>query len=143
MNVVEGVVNINFILRLLGKCLPHGCVFSLVDGKLVVRATVEDEGVGYAQEQLGRICDEVNISPAEETQEVVADGIDTRNNIPLTQLGLSVRALNVLEKWGFANVGDLRKTTAKELRDIKNIGPKIVEEVRQALADLGIVLRSE
>ncbi len=61
--------------------------------------------------------------------------------LPLTKLGLSIRAMKCLESEGIATIGELCNRSAEELQEIRNFGETTLAEVRQKLAARGLRLR--
>ncbi|MEN9205901.1 MAG: DNA-directed RNA polymerase subunit alpha [Thermostichales cyanobacterium BF4_bins_65] len=67
-----------------------------------------------------------------------------KNQIPIEELQLSVRAYNCLKRAQINTVADLLVYTEEDLLEIKNFGQKSAEEVVQALKDrLGLTLPKE
>jgi len=60
----------------------------------------------------------------------------------IDKLGLSVRAYNALARANIKCLGDIRNLNIDELRGIKNMGNKTVQEVLNMLNEYGIELRS-
>lgn len=64
-----------------------------------------------------------------------------KNQIPIEELQLSVRAYNCLKRAQINTVADLLLYTEEDLLEIKNFGQKSAEEVVQALkARFGLTL---
>ncbi len=61
---------------------------------------------------------------------------------PLDILNLGARSYNSLEKAGVQYVGELLLMDKKELKSIKNLGKKSVDEIEEKLADLGVDVSS-
>ncbi len=59
--------------------------------------------------------------------------------MPIEQLGLSVRTFNCLKRAGITKVGELVEKSEEELLTIRNFGEKALSEVREQLMALGIV----
>ncbi len=64
-------------------------------------------------------------------------------NIPIEQLNLSVRTFNCLKRAGITKVGELLEKTDKELLEIKNLGQKALQELRQQLKVMGFAPEEE
>lgn len=60
----------------------------------------------------------------------------------IDKLGLSVRAYNALDRANIKCLGDIRNLNIDELRGIKKMGNKTVQEVLNMLNEYGIELRS-
>ena len=58
--------------------------------------------------------------------------------IPISEMGLSNRASNILERRGKFTALDLLKSTREELLSISNFGEKSLAKVRAALAAIGV-----
>jgi DNA-directed RNA polymerase alpha subunit len=58
-------------------------------------------------------------------------------SILLRETELSTRTINTLEKTGLKTLGDVCRLTEKEILEIKGIGPKGREELRQILGSHG------
>ncbi|UCD48538.1 MAG: tetratricopeptide repeat protein, partial [Phycisphaerales bacterium] len=63
-------------------------------------------------------------------------------NKPVDDLQLSVRARKCLQKLNLHSVGELTRTTEAELLGCKNFGVTSLNEIKKALAGLGLSLRS-
>jgi DNA-directed RNA polymerase subunit alpha len=59
---------------------------------------------------------------------------------PLEELALPARAVNALKNAGLVVVADLVQKTDVELENVKNLGTKSIEEIKTALAALGLSL---
>ena len=75
----------------------------------------------------------VPLSPVLEQQRLQKE----RLHLSLAQVGLSVRTTNCLEEQGIFTVRDLLQTEPERLLSISNFGEKTLEEVYQALAEIG------
>ena len=60
-------------------------------------------------------------------------------NMPIEELGLSVRTFNCLKRTGITKVGELLEKDEAELLGIKNFGRKALDEVKNRLVELGLV----
>jgi DNA-directed RNA polymerase subunit alpha len=60
-------------------------------------------------------------------------------NMPIEQLGLSVRTFNCLKRAGIAKVGELFERSEEELLTIRNFGLKALEEVKGQLKARGLI----
>lgn len=63
--------------------------------------------------------------------------------IPASDLDLSIRAINCLAIAKISTVDELTRWTAKDLLKVRNCGMKVVGQVRDALADLGLHLKGD
>jgi DNA-directed RNA polymerase subunit alpha len=59
---------------------------------------------------------------------------------PLDELALSARAINALKAADLTIVADLAQKTDADLEQVKNLGEKSIEEIKTALAALGLSL---
>ena len=66
--------------------------------------------------------------------------IESKLNMSLAELNLSVRATNCLESENIATVRDLVLRSEDELMEVRNFGETTLSEVRQKLAELGLHL---
>lgn len=60
-------------------------------------------------------------------------------NMPIEELGLSVRTFNCLKRASITKVGELLEKGEDELLGIKNFGRKALDEVKGRLLELGLV----
>jgi DNA-directed RNA polymerase subunit alpha len=61
-------------------------------------------------------------------------------NVPLEELGLSMRTYNCLKRAGIDSLGQLVEKTEKELMELRHFGQKSLEEVQERLGVLGLAL---
>src|SRR3984885_6840712 len=62
--------------------------------------------------------------------------------LPIEELNLTVRSYNCLKREGIHTVGELVARSEQDLLDIRNFGPKSIEEVKQKLVDMGLALKA-
>ena len=67
----------------------------------------------------------------------------THDTDSVHSIGLLDRTSSILEQAGYETVGALRKATPKLLLEIDNIGPLILEEIRESLRRRGQKLAGE
>lgn len=72
-----------------------------------------------------------------EEKEKIRKSVD---NTTIEELELSVRSTNALKNAGIKNVGELRALTETELKDLRNMGKRSVEEVIGVLEGLDVQL---
>lgn len=77
---------------------------------------------------------ELGPSPVDEQ---IAESLD----LPVEELGLSVRSYNCLKREGIHTVGELVARSEEDLLDIRNFGSKSILEVKVTLHNLGLSLR--
>ena len=73
----------------------------------------------------------------------VQEGSGTILDMPIRTLNLSTRPRKACNRLDIATVGDLVNKTAEELLDMPNFGVSSLNEIRDALAVLGLSLRDE
>jgi len=92
---------------------------------------------------LGMALEDKQLSSAEITDEAVAeDQEEGLTNKPVDDLRLSVRARKCLQKLNIHTIGEITSKTDAELLGCKNFGVTSLNEVKIALGDLGLSLRS-
>jgi hypothetical protein len=84
---------------------------------------------------------------SEKQEEIVKRGENVQSDVPgnvldrrIEDLGLGVRARNCLGKVGIETVGELIKKTSGELASIRNMGRTSIQDIKQALGELGLSL---
>ncbi len=75
----------------------------------------------------------IPLSKSEESARLQRDRLE----LSIAEMGLTVRTTNCLEETGIFTVRDLLSATPKKLLAISNFGEKTLEEVYQALEELG------
>ena len=65
---------------------------------------------------------------------------DKTLEMTIEELDLSVRSFNCLKRAGINTVGDLTKTTEEDMKKVRNLGAKSLEEVINKLAEMGLAL---
>ncbi len=75
-------------------------------------------------------------------QAVAIDEDEGLRNKPVDDLQLSVRARKCLQKLNLRTIGELTHKTEAELLGVKNFGVTSLNEIKKALANLGLSLRS-
>lgn len=66
---------------------------------------------------------------------------DKPEDIPLEELGLSVRSYNCLKRAGMNTLHDVAEMTFDELCNVRNLGKRSIDEICAALTKYGIRLR--
>lgn len=81
-------------------------------------------------------------APMEDDPDDAADGAYLRDALakPLEELELPARAVNALKAADIVLVADLAQKTEADLADVKNLGDKTIDEIKEALAGLGLSL---
>ncbi|HCO96916.1 MAG TPA: RNA polymerase subunit sigma [Phycisphaerales bacterium] len=92
---------------------------------------------------LGMALEDKQLSSGEMTDEAVdEDQEEGLTNKPVDDLRLSVRARKCLQKLNIHSIGEIASKTDAELLGCKNFGVTSLNEVKIALGDLGLSLRS-
>ena len=65
---------------------------------------------------------------------------DKMLDMTIEELDLSVRSFNCLKRAGINTVGDLVKTTEEDMKKVRNLGAKSLEEVINKLNEMGLDL---
>jgi DNA-directed RNA polymerase subunit alpha len=103
-----------------------------------IKAILEPKGLF-----LGMALEDKQLSSAEMTDEAIAaDQEESIKNKPVDDLRLSVRSRKCLQKLNIHTIGELTNKTDAELLGCKNFGVTSLNEVKTALADLGLSLRN-
>ena len=81
-------------------------------------------------------------APMDDDADTDADGAYLREALgkPLDELELPARAINALKAADISLVADLAQKTEADLVDVKNLGEKTIDEIKVALAGLGLSL---
>lgn len=87
--------------------------------------------------------EDLEMQITEETPAVVIPESSVEEGIPIESLGLASRIVNILKRQGIRTAEDLSKKTPKELKSIKNIGDKMVQEIEEKLRNVGYTLKEE
>jgi DNA-directed RNA polymerase subunit alpha len=103
-----------------------------------IKTILEPKGL-----HLGMALEDKQFSSEELTDESIAeDQEEGLKNKPVDDLRLSVRARKCLQKLNIRTIGEITSKTDAELLGCKNFGVTSLNEVRIALTDLGLSLRS-
>lgn len=68
-------------------------------------------------------------------------GSRTLDQVPVQELGLSVRTYNFLRRNGVRSIGDLVLKSEQQLRHMVNIGQKSINEIKLLLGEYDLQLR--
>jgi DNA-directed RNA polymerase subunit alpha len=81
-------------------------------------------------------------APPDDEADADADGAYLRDALgkSLEELELAARAVNALKAADITLVADLAQKTEADLADVKNLGEKTIDEIKAALAGLGLSL---
>ena len=103
-----------------------------------IKAILESKGLS-----LGMALEEKQLSVVDTTDD---GGVTTEDqglmNKPIDDLRLSVRSRKCLQKLNLRSIGELARKTEAELLGVKNFGVTSLNEIKKALGDLGLSLRS-
>jgi DNA-directed RNA polymerase subunit alpha len=104
-----------------------------------IKAILDSKGL-----HLGMALEEKQLSVAVETLDkaVVEDDEKGLRSKSVDDLQLSVRARKCLQKLNVRTLGELTARTDAELLGCKNFGVTSLNEIKKALTDLGLSLRS-
>ena len=91
--------------------------------------------VGFREEELPQPAMEEAVPVAASAPP--AEAMKTR----IEELDLSSRTVSALEKANIRTVGGLARKREADLSDIEGLGPKSIQEIKRALANLGILLK--
>lgn len=85
--------------------------------------------------QIGHELPKAEIKPSIEPAKpnVLAKEADPKNDTPISELDLSVRASNCLDAANIKTIGDLISLTEEELLEIRNFGKTTLKEVKKKL----------
>ncbi len=87
--------------------------------------------------------EEPTISAGESVSETAdageKDGVKTK----ISDLGLSARVMSALEDGGIKTAAGLARKTASALKELDGVGDKAIDEITEALAKLGLALKSD
>ena len=97
-------------------------------------ALAEAARILVRQAQVFAELDNRNVSEGATTGLVIPDEI---LNKPLVDLGLSPRVLNALRSRQIERVGQVLTVDPEQLRSIRNVGPRALNELRDKLAEYG------
>ena len=88
----------------------------------------------------------INLSDTAREVDVIApsqdDEVTRAMDMNIDELELSVRSFNCLKRAGINTVADLLEHSQEEMRKIRNLGNKSLEEVIEKLTDMGLSLRN-
>ncbi|MBQ8358391.1 MAG: DNA-directed RNA polymerase subunit alpha, partial [Oscillospiraceae bacterium] len=72
-----------------------------------------------------------------------ADRPDTKLAMTIDELDLSVRSFNCLKRANINTVADLISKTGEDMRKVRNMGKKSLDEVQKKLEMMGLSLASD
>ena len=70
----------------------------------------------------------------------IAEQVQNNPDMPIEDMGLSIRAFNSLKRSGITTIDDLRHMTSSELMHIRNLGAGSVLEIKKKLWEYGFCL---
>lgn len=80
------------------------------------------------------------VSVLEEQQ--VQEEVDQKLSIPIEELDISVRSYNCLKRSGIDTLSDLIDKTEQEIKELRNLGRKSFEELKEKVAERGLHFKS-
>ncbi len=85
------------------------------------------------------------LEPEAEAEDEDEDSLDNDNAVgrTISDLCLSAKATNCLERDGILAVSDLVTKTDEDLLSIRNLGMTTLTEIRQKLRELGLKLKGD
>jgi DNA-directed RNA polymerase subunit alpha len=107
---------------------------SLREIKVILESKNLHLGMALEEKQFGLIDEIEDVDEDEQDQGIL--------NKPVEDLQLSVRARKCMEKLEMHTVGDVTRKTEAELLGCKNFGVTSLNEIKKALSNLGLSLRS-
>lgn len=107
---------------------------SLQEIKVILESKNLHLGMALEEKQFGVIDDIEEVDEEEQDQGIL--------NRPVEDLQMSVRARKCMEKLEIHAVGELTRRTEAELLGCKNFGVTSLNEIKKALSNLGLSLRS-
>ncbi|QWK12973.1 MAG: DNA-directed RNA polymerase subunit alpha [Aquificota bacterium] len=78
--------------------------------------------------------------PVIEEPVAVVDEFIEKLSLPIEELDVSQRALNSIKRMGITTIGDLVRITEEDLKSTKNVGRKAINEIKEALKQMGLYL---
>ncbi|MCX8060381.1 MAG: DNA-directed RNA polymerase subunit alpha [Aquificaceae bacterium] len=78
--------------------------------------------------------------PVREEPTGTVDELSDKLSLPVEELDISQRALNSIKRMGIATIGDLVRLTEEDLKSTKNVGRKAINEIKEALKQMGLYL---
>ncbi|ADO45128.1 DNA-directed RNA polymerase, alpha subunit [Hydrogenobacter thermophilus TK-6] len=71
---------------------------------------------------------------------VIVDEFAEKLSLPVEELDVSQRALNSIKRMGINTIGDLVRLSEEDLKGTKNVGRKAINEIKEALKQMGLYL---
>lgn len=100
------------------------------------------QGAQILSAHLGMLADVSNLEKDDIFEEFLeSDKKPSSQPVSITSLDLSVRSYNCLKRAQLETVEDLAKLTKRELKEIKNLGAKSVEEIITKLIEIEVILK--
>ena len=116
--------------------------------KLILEVNTDGSILAYeAVSTAARILQErldlfANLQRPEETEAAPEEAREASiHDMPVENLGLSVRSLNCLKRAGVRTVGDLVQYNEDDVMKLKNFGQKSLDEIKDKLVEYGLGLR--
>jgi DNA-directed RNA polymerase subunit alpha len=125
--------------RLILEIWTNGTVtpeMALVEAAKILRKHI-NPFVQYSEVGTETVAGEAAV---EEAQPKIDKELETKLNMPIQELELSVRASNCLESVKVETVRQLAKMTEAELLEVRSFGKTSLREVKRKLTDIGLSL---
>jgi DNA-directed RNA polymerase subunit alpha len=125
--------------RLILEIWTNGAItpdMAMVEAAKILRKHI-NPFVQYSEIGTETVSGEVTV---DQPQPKVGEEMQTKLNMPIQELELSVRANNCLESVKVETVRQLAKMTEAELLEVRSFGKTSLREVKRKLADLGLSL---
>jgi len=125
--------------RLILEVWTNGAItpdMAMVEAAKILRKHI-NPFVQYSEMGTETVSGEVTV---DQPQPKVGEEMQTKLNMPIQELELSVRANNCLESAKIETVRQLAKMTEAELLEIRSFGKTSLREVKRKLVDIGLSL---
>ena len=125
--------------RLILEVWTNGAItpdMAMVEAAKILRKHI-NPFVQYSEMGTETVSGEVTV---DQPQPKVGEEVQTKLNMPIQELELSVRANNCLESAKIETVRQLAKMTEAELLEIRSFGKTSLREVKRKLVDIGLSL---
>ena len=128
---LEQKEKINFLLR---RIYNSNLIFIPDEGFIQEPNDITPEELASIAEQVKTIREEeIQIEGPKVEAEIEGKEFERKSYTPLEYVDISVKAYNILGRHGIKTLEQLRYKTEKEVLELKGMGPKTLEEVKQKL----------
>jgi len=87
--------------------------------------------------------DSMEMIEEDKNLKAIKDKIKYGGSIPIEELNLSLRAYVCLKHAGYNNVVEIANTTIDEIKRVRNLSEKNLEEIESKLKELGLSFKTE